>query len=185
MKESFNLRFTRDLNISLRMSVSLSLECMIGASHSERGYHLFGPLKELLGGKKFKSNEKVTDTGQQLVNMQSEDLYSSGIKKLPERWNKGIAVAEDYIERQCTLKEEPHPNSQRRLRPNSQRRLHPNVQRRLRPNSQRRLRPNSQRRLHPNVQRRLCPFQHKTYKFSPFPEGGIRCQTDTRFRQPS
>ncbi|KAG2461264.1 late cornified envelope-like proline-rich protein 1 isoform X2 [Polypterus senegalus] len=101
MKESFNLRFTRDLNISLRMSVSLSLECMIGASHSERGYHLFGPLKELLGGKKFKSNEKVTDTGQQLVNMQSEDLYSSGIKKLPERWNKGIAVAEDYIERQC------------------------------------------------------------------------------------
>ena len=62
-------------------------------------FHLFGPLKEFLGGKKFQSTDEVINVVQQWTNMQPKEFYYSGIMKLQDRWNKCIAVAGDYIEK--------------------------------------------------------------------------------------
>lgn len=62
-------------------------------------YHLFGPLKEALGGKKFKSNEEVMEAVRIWLRMQPKNFFSSGIRKLPERWNKCIIKQGHYIEK--------------------------------------------------------------------------------------
>jgi hypothetical protein len=54
-------------------------------------YHLFGPLKEHLGGKSFRSNEEVIQTVQEWLHRQTKDFFLSGISKLPDRWRKFIA----------------------------------------------------------------------------------------------
>lgn len=60
-------------------------------------YHLSCSLEEFLGSENFNSNEKGSNTVQAWVIKQSKNFYSFGIKKLPEIWNKCIAVARDYI----------------------------------------------------------------------------------------
>jgi len=61
-------------------------------------YHHFSPLKEHLGGKRFRKNEVIQDV-QEWLHWQSKDFFLSGIRKLPDRWHKCIANQGDYVEK--------------------------------------------------------------------------------------
>jgi histone-lysine N-methyltransferase SETMAR len=63
-------------------------------------YHLLGPLKQHLGGKRFLNEEVVQDV-QEWPHGQPkyEYLFLSGIRKLPDRWRKCIAKQGDYVEK--------------------------------------------------------------------------------------
>jgi len=47
-------------------------------------YHLFGPLNEHLGGKRFHNNEEVVQDVQEWVHWQPKDFFLRGIHKLPD-----------------------------------------------------------------------------------------------------
>jgi hypothetical protein len=61
-------------------------------------YHLFGPMKRVLGGKRFRNNDEVIAAVQIWIHKQQKTLFETGIKKLPEHWHKCIAVNRDNIE---------------------------------------------------------------------------------------
>jgi len=63
-------------------------------------YHLFGPLKEHLGGKSFRSNVEGVQVVQEWLQWQPRDFFLCGICKLPDRWRKCIANQGDYVEKQ-------------------------------------------------------------------------------------
>jgi hypothetical protein len=62
-------------------------------------YHLFGPMKRVLGGKRFQNNDEVIATVQSWIHKQQKTFFETGNKKLPQRWNKCMAVNRDYIEK--------------------------------------------------------------------------------------
>jgi transposase len=62
-------------------------------------YHLFGPMKRFLGGKRFQNNDEVIAAVQSWIHKQPKTFFETGIKKLPERWHKCIAVNREYIEK--------------------------------------------------------------------------------------
>lgn len=62
-------------------------------------YHLFGPLKEALRGKKFSNNEEVKEFVGNWLKQQDKDFFASGIKKLVHRWDKCINIRGDYVEK--------------------------------------------------------------------------------------
>jgi hypothetical protein len=61
-------------------------------------YHLFGPMKGFLGGKRFWNNDVIAAV-QSWLHEQPKTFFETGIKKLPECWHKCIAVNGDYIEK--------------------------------------------------------------------------------------
>lgn len=62
-------------------------------------YHLFGPLKEYLGGKRFKSDKEVKQNVEQWLRQRPKNFFEAGIRKLPERWEKCIMKEGDYLEK--------------------------------------------------------------------------------------
>jgi hypothetical protein len=62
-------------------------------------YHLFGPMQGFLGGKRFRNNDEVIGAVQSWIHEQPKTFSDTGIKKLPERWHKCMAVNRDYIEK--------------------------------------------------------------------------------------
>jgi len=62
-------------------------------------YHLFGPLNEHLGGKRFCNNEEVIQDVQEWLHWRPKDFFLSDIRKLPDRWRKCIANQGDYVEK--------------------------------------------------------------------------------------
>jgi len=62
-------------------------------------YHLFGPLKEPLGGKRFCNNEGVIQDVLEWLHWQPKDVFLSGICKLLDCWCKCIANQGDYVEK--------------------------------------------------------------------------------------
>jgi len=62
-------------------------------------YHLFGPLKEHLVGKKFRYNEEVIQGVQECINWQPKGFVLSGIRKLPDRWLNCTVNQGDYVEK--------------------------------------------------------------------------------------
>jgi transposase len=62
-------------------------------------YHLFGAMKRVLGGKRFRNNEEVIVAMQSWIHKQPKTFLETGIKKLPERWHKCMAVNREYIEK--------------------------------------------------------------------------------------
>jgi len=62
-------------------------------------YHLFGLLKEHLGGKRFSNNEEVIQDVQECLYWQPKDFFLSNIRKLLDRWRKCITNQGDYVEK--------------------------------------------------------------------------------------
>ena len=62
-------------------------------------YHLFGPLKDALRGRRFTSDEGVKEAVHEWLAAQPKTFFSEGILKLLERWNKFIAKHGEYIEK--------------------------------------------------------------------------------------
>jgi hypothetical protein len=62
-------------------------------------FHMFGPMKEALRGRKFSSDE-VIGALQNCLKMQPETFFSDEIKKkLVRRWNRCIEAEGDYVDK--------------------------------------------------------------------------------------
>ena len=62
-------------------------------------FHLFGPLKEALRGRRFSCDVDVNAAVHQWLRAQRKTFFADGIKKLVGRWEKCIAKQDDYIEK--------------------------------------------------------------------------------------
>ena len=62
-------------------------------------YHLFGPLKEVLRGCRFSSDQELKEAVQAWLVAQPKTFFAEGIKKLVQRWKKCIEMQGDYVEK--------------------------------------------------------------------------------------
>ena len=62
-------------------------------------FHLFGPLKNALRGHQFAADDEVKEAVHDWLHSQPQTFFSSGIKKLTDRWAKCIEKKGDYIEK--------------------------------------------------------------------------------------
>jgi predicted amidophosphoribosyltransferase len=62
-------------------------------------YHRFGPLKEAMGGKKFRSDEEVQQAVHEWLRRQAQEFFSRGIHALRKRWRACIERNGDYVEK--------------------------------------------------------------------------------------
>jgi hypothetical protein len=71
-------------------------------NHSGRqwgGFHMSGPMKGALTGRRFSSDEEVTGAVQNWFKTQQKNSFSDGIKKLVKCWNRCVEVEGDYVEK--------------------------------------------------------------------------------------
>jgi hypothetical protein len=61
-------------------------------------FHLFGPLKEVLGGRRFRCDD-VKNVVCQRLRAQPKTFYYDGIKQLVGRWGKCVEKQSDYVEK--------------------------------------------------------------------------------------
>ena len=63
-------------------------------------FHVFGPLKEAMVGKSFRSDEEVQQAVHEWLRPQPKDFsFSRGIHALPKRWNTCMVRNGDYVEK--------------------------------------------------------------------------------------
>jgi hypothetical protein len=62
-------------------------------------FHVFGPLKEAMGGKAFRSEEDVQQAVHEWLRSQPKYFFSRGMHALPKRWNTCMEHNGDYIEK--------------------------------------------------------------------------------------
>jgi hypothetical protein len=65
------------------------------------GFHMFGPVKEALRGRRFASDEEVIDAVQYWLMTQPETFFLTRLikKKLVKRWNRCVEVEGDFSEK--------------------------------------------------------------------------------------
>jgi hypothetical protein len=63
----------------------LSFECLPDLAPSD--FHIFGPLKEAMGSKSFRSDEEVQQAVHECLRSQPKDFFSRGFPAFPKRWN--------------------------------------------------------------------------------------------------
>jgi hypothetical protein len=71
----------------------------ISAVLAPSDFHVFGPLKEAMGGKSFRSDEEVQLAVHEWLCSQPKDFFSRGIHALPKCWNTCMVRNGDYIEK--------------------------------------------------------------------------------------
>ena len=59
-------------------------------------FHLFGPLKNALRGRRFAADDEVKDAVHDWLRSQPQTFFSNGIKKLTDRWAKCIEEGRLY-----------------------------------------------------------------------------------------
>ena len=62
-------------------------------------YHLFGPMKKMLGGQKCASDTEVQSVVRQWLGQQPASFFASGIQKLVDRWDKCLNELGRYVEK--------------------------------------------------------------------------------------
>jgi len=62
-------------------------------------FHVFGPLKEAMEGKSFRSDEEMQKAVHEWLHSQPKDFFSRGIHALPKRWNTCMERNGDYVEK--------------------------------------------------------------------------------------
>ena len=60
---------------------------------------MFGPLKEAMGGKKFRSDEEVRHAVHEWLRGLPKEFFSKGIHALCKRWMTCIERGGDYVEK--------------------------------------------------------------------------------------
>jgi hypothetical protein len=66
---------------------------------AQSDFHLFGPLKQHLGGRRFHSHEEGEITVREWLRMQEPNFYSDGSFEFVLRWDKCINVIRDCVEK--------------------------------------------------------------------------------------
>ena len=61
-------------------------------------YHLFGPLKEALRGRRFTSDQEMKEAVHAWLAVQPK-TFSEGIRKLVQRWTKCVEKQGEYVEK--------------------------------------------------------------------------------------
>jgi hypothetical protein len=56
-------------------------------------------MKRVLGGQRFQNDDEIIAAVQSWIHKQPKTIFETGIKKLPERWHKCMAVNRDYTEK--------------------------------------------------------------------------------------
>jgi hypothetical protein len=62
-------------------------------------FHVFGLLKEAMGGKSFRSDEEVQQAVHEWLRSQTKDFFSRGIHALLKCWNTCMVRSGDYVEK--------------------------------------------------------------------------------------
>lgn len=62
-------------------------------------YHLFGPMKKMLGGLRFTSDLEAQTVVREWLAQQSASFFAEGIQKLVPRWDKCLNVHGGYVEK--------------------------------------------------------------------------------------
>ena len=79
----------------------LSLECLPQTLYlpdlAPSDFHVFGPLKEAMGGMSFRSDEEVQQAVHEWLHSQPKDFFSRGIHAIPKRWNTCIECNGDLL----------------------------------------------------------------------------------------
>jgi histone-lysine N-methyltransferase SETMAR len=77
--------------VTAKKITDLCLDCIPHPAYSSdlapNDYHVFGPLKEALGGKKFSTDDEIKEAVHWWIRSQSEEFFSRGIQALVERWH--------------------------------------------------------------------------------------------------
>jgi hypothetical protein len=66
---------------------------------AQSDYHLFGPMKRVLGRKRFRNYDEVIAAVQSWIHKQLKTFFETGIKKLSKLWHKCITVNRNYNEK--------------------------------------------------------------------------------------
>ena len=81
----------------------MSFECLPHLLYSPdltaSDFHAFGPLKEVMGGKSFRSDEEVQQAVHEWLHSQPKDFFTRGIHTLPKHWNTCMERNGDYVEK--------------------------------------------------------------------------------------
>ena len=81
----------------------LSFECLPHPPYSPdlapSDFYVFGPLKEAMGGKSFRSNKEVQQVVHKWLHFQPKDFFSRGIHALLKHWNTCMECNGDYAEK--------------------------------------------------------------------------------------
>ena len=62
-------------------------------------FHLFGPLKDPLRGRRFGCESEPKTAVNEVVETMSKDWFEERIKKVAERWRKCINLQGDFVEK--------------------------------------------------------------------------------------
>jgi hypothetical protein len=62
-------------------------------------FQVFGPLKQAMGGKPFRSEKEVQEVVHEWLHFQQKNFFYRGFRALPKRWNTCIARTGDYVEK--------------------------------------------------------------------------------------
>ena len=66
-------------------------------------YHLFGPMKKMLGGQKFASDTEVQSVLRQWLGQQPASFFASGIQKLVDRRDKCLNELARYVKNEILM----------------------------------------------------------------------------------
>ena len=62
-------------------------------------FHLFGPLKESLGGIKFQNDDAIKQHALKFLHSTDKDFYAAGFTRLVDRWECCIELHGDYVKK--------------------------------------------------------------------------------------
>ncbi|GBL74376.1 hypothetical protein AVEN_235344-1 [Araneus ventricosus] len=80
--------------------LGISLGCKVDAvALTNQTFHLFGPLKQHLGGKNFADEDDFQNEVLLWMRQQPKEFYAAGIGELIKRWSKCINIGGDYVEK--------------------------------------------------------------------------------------
>jgi len=89
-----------------RLIVATIQDCPLSVPHSPYSpdlapsdFRVFGPLKEAMGGKSFRSDEEVQQAVHGWLHSQPKDFFPRGMLELPKRWNTCMERNVDYIDK--------------------------------------------------------------------------------------
>jgi histone-lysine N-methyltransferase SETMAR len=81
----------------------LSFECLPHPPYlpdlAPSDFHVFGLLKEAMGGKSFRSDKEVQQVVHEWLRSQPKEFFSRGMHALLKRWNTCMEHSGDYIEK--------------------------------------------------------------------------------------
>ncbi|GBM57457.1 hypothetical protein AVEN_77473-1 [Araneus ventricosus] len=83
----------------LRVESRLSLVATRQPDLAPSDFHLFGPLKQQLGGKHLADDGDVQHEVLLWMRQQPKEFYAAGIGALIKRWDKYINIGRDYVEK--------------------------------------------------------------------------------------